>query len=255
MNINTSTNHAINFQAKFLGYEYSDIYLKNTHHNGKKPDDFILSRLAISPQQKTVFDMGAGQGRNAVPIAEQGHTVYAFEINPMGVREIREQALDKNVYDNIKIFRNNILERINVAKKADFAFMSHITQHFNNEELQQVFFTAHEALKRGGEFVFDALIRTNHKYKKYDVASPFFTKKRGVDFLEEYGAVSFKKEDIISAGEKAGFKFILEVPFQEASLGRAKYEHKNLWGGFCLLDYLKGLGRKPVKLNWFVFRK
>lgn len=262
MNIKSLNNSNIAFKARFPSNK--DIYLEqyemDKSYNGKAPDSFVLSRIkaiqqSIPKKDILVVDLGAGQGRNTVPIAQIGCDVYALELSQEGRNNIFYNARKKGVSHRILISNENILDPIRSARNADFAFMSHVSQHFNVAELQQTFKSISSVIRTGGEFVMDALVRTRSDYKKYDKAPlglVFYNKRLN---MERYGAASFKREDILDAAKKAGLSFIEESPFSETAAKRASYERQNLWGGFSIFDFLTGLPRKPVTLKWFVFKK
>ena len=257
MNINFKNESQINFGKRLNDTEYSQVYRKHNKLNGLVPDEFILSALSKQSQEgeKTVFDFGAGQGRNTIPVARNGHTVHALEINYDGLCWIRNLAFQENLKNKVVAIHQNILDPIKSEKKADFAYMAHISQHFDKEELQDVFNNVVNVLKTDGEFAFDALVRTKENYKKYDKLPRNIRINCGAFTPEEYGSASFWKEDIFAAAKKAGLKIIKEERFAEKAKHRAPYEKQNLWGGFRILEYLSGIGHRPVKLTWFVLKK
>lgn len=262
LRINNFNSSSIAFKARFNreGNLYTEQYAMHRFHNGKAPDEFVLSRIKAIQQrvprdELLVVDLGAGQGRNTIPLAKAGCNVCAYELSDEGRYDIMYRAYREKVDQRIIVSGENILDPIRIGRKADFAFMSHVSQHFNTAEIQQAFRNVSDVIKVGGEFVFDALIRTRESYKKYDkvpLGLRLYDKRLN---LETYGAASYKREDILDAAKKAGLSFIEELPFVENIAKRASYEKQNLWGGFKVLDFLMGLPRKPVVLKWFVFKK
>lgn len=254
MYIKSINETTMSFKARIGSSDYWSSYKENDF-NGKNPDEFILSRIAYSknPDGNLVLDLGAGQGRNSIPIARAGNEVRAFEINKLGRGDLVEKAILARVSDKIKVFDKNILDGIKVEKEANFAFMSHVSQHLNIAELQRVFENVHEAIKKGGEFILDVLIRQNDKYKRYDMIPQYLSMLHGD--IENYGAASFKKEDILNVAKNAELEFILDVPFKEMTGNRAKYETQSLWGGLSKFQEGHFIHRKPVKLRWLVFKK
>lgn len=261
--INKLNNSNIAFKARLNrdgANLYSQEYAFDSSLNGNAPDEFVLSRIRAIQQNTPrreilVADLGAGQGRNTIPIAKMGCNICAYELSNEGRNDIFYNAHRDRVAQRILVSDANILDPIKVAKKADFAFMSHVSQHFNIAELQQTFKNVSDAIKNGGEFVFDALVRISNNYKKYDkmpLSLKLYDKRLN---METYGAASFRREDVLDAAKKAGFSFVEELPFLENIAQRASYERQNLWGGFSILDFLTGLPRKPVVLKWFVFKK
>lgn len=252
MNI-SNFNNSIYFGTRIAGLGYSDKYKEHKNHNGKFPDGFVLDRLESHLQAPgVVMDLGAGQGRNTIPVAQKNYKVFAYEVNPEGREVIKNNAVKTRVSQNIEIIDKNILDDLKMEKKVDFAYMSHISQHFNSMELEQVLKNVAKSIKNGGEFVFDALVRTNEKYKNYDKVPLAF--RRFFFDLEDYGAASFWKTDIQKAAQNAGLKIVEEAPFSE-TFKRARYETQNLWGGYKIIDFLRCIPHKPVKLTWFVLRK
>lgn len=243
----------IAFKARLYGNYYSEYYKKD-NCNGRNPDEFVLKRIEnLSQKPELILDLGAGQGRNTISIAKKGFNILAFEISSAGRAWIREKAIKENIKDNVKTTGQNLLDDIQLEKKADFALMSHISQHFNTFELQFVFNQMSKALNEGGEFVFDALVRTKKTYKRYDKL-PLAIRNTHAS-PERYGSASFWEKDIIKAAQKAGLKIVETAPFTEKNGKRVWYEKQNLWGGFSIKDFLFGIQKRPVKLTWFVFKK
>lgn len=248
--INKTTNPQINFTARINDYRY-DFYRENQNCNGRKPDRFILNRIN-QEKELDVFEIGAGQGRNTIPVSKNVRLVTACEINQAGRECIKKRSLFQKI-KNIEIINHNILDPVKTAKKYDSVYMSHISQHFNNSELAKVFDNAKTLLKENGEFVFDALIRQKKDYKRYN-SVPLCLNGRH-QTLETYGAASFKKEDILNIAKGKGFILIEESPFKEGRMGRAWYERQRLWGGNRLTDIFYRIQKRPVKLTWLVFKK
>lgn len=260
MNINNAQKSAINFKSRLQGNEYHMSYSLDYNHNGKKPDKFILSRLQMlskNPEETVVIDLGAGQGRNSIPIAKKGFNLYSCEICELGRNIIAKEAKSKYVRKNITILNHNILDKLRIGENVDFVFMSHVSQHFKINELKQVFKNVAEVMKEDGEFVFDFLERMKANYKNYDKFPKALKRacRDGSNTMDEIGAASFIREDVIQAAKDAGLKLVKEAPSSKYILGKSKYEKQNIWGGFNILDFLCGIQRRPVKLKWFVFRK
>jgi len=210
-----------------------DDYRVIANYNGRGPDKFILERLkGIS--HGLVCDFGAGQGRNTIPVAQLGHDVVAIEINDEGKKCIKQAAKKANVANRVMVLDVNLLDDFFLGKnKADFIFMSHISQHFNIDELKKVMANAVVNLKKGGEFVFDALI-------KKDVSKIPLQEKSNVK--EFFGTANFAQNNILEAAQKVGLSFSDEVLFAEKDAGRADYETQKDW-------------IKDNQLKWFVFKK
>jgi SAM-dependent methyltransferase len=63
---------------------------------GGEPNRFVAEHLAGLPPG-IVLDLGAGQGRNAVWLAAQGHRVTAVDLSPVAGNQTREAAVAAGV--------------------------------------------------------------------------------------------------------------------------------------------------------------
>lgn len=66
-------------------------YLNRGSLYGREPNEFVVSALAgLAPRK--VLDLGCGQGRNAVWLAVQGHTVTGLDLSDVAIAQAREFA-------------------------------------------------------------------------------------------------------------------------------------------------------------------
>lgn len=242
----------INFTASILRSDYNPNYFRDKKSNGIDPDSFVLDRLTSSRQPETtiVHDIGAGDGRNAIPIARRGFRVIASEINKFGRDLIQRKLIDEPIVGqgSIEIKSQNLFDLISSWQKADFVIMSHITQHFNTAELERAIKTASRFMNQGAELVFDALVRTDKDYKRYTVPHPdnVLPEVNNYDgsIMEIDGCASFWANEIKDAAQKANLDVVATEAYNEKI--RPSYMKWN-WGfGECA---------KPVKLTWFVLKK
>ncbi|MDX2344540.1 MAG: class I SAM-dependent methyltransferase [Acidimicrobiia bacterium] len=63
---------------------------------GAGPNQFVADRLAGEPPSR-VLDLGSGQGRNAIWLAQQGHRVTAVDISDVATGQGAEMAADVGV--------------------------------------------------------------------------------------------------------------------------------------------------------------
>ncbi|MBI4575285.1 MAG: methyltransferase domain-containing protein [Planctomycetes bacterium] len=64
---------------------------------GKEPAEYLRSRRHLLPAGGEALDVAAGEGRNAVWLAEQGYTVNAVDISPVGLAKARALAEGRGV--------------------------------------------------------------------------------------------------------------------------------------------------------------
>ena len=71
--------------------KYEAIYAAQRHALGA-PFPAIIDLIDTLPKGLDVLDLGAGQGRDALPIARRGHRVVAVDIAPTGLMQLAEDA-------------------------------------------------------------------------------------------------------------------------------------------------------------------
>lgn len=248
-------NAHINFRARFEDSYYDERYEAKPDWNGNSPDTFIIKRLNAlgkKPQDIVVYDIGAGVGRNSIPIAQMGYRVYANEISKAGRIFTSNKATAAGISDNLKALGQNVLDELHFGEKADFAFMSHVTQHFNAQELETALKNVSNSMHTGGEIIFDALVRADKNYKEYDKATYYWGMCTTTE-MEKHGVASFWKDDIIKAAKGAGLSIVCQTPFKEKAA--AKYTQQAFWGKSGLVSLILGIHKKPVELTWFVLKK
>lgn len=76
-------------------YASGDVY-------GTAPNDFLRDVVGVLAPQSRVLSLAEGQGRNAVFLAERGHTVTAVDISRTGLERVRALADARNVTARIE---------------------------------------------------------------------------------------------------------------------------------------------------------
>jgi len=127
-------------------------YLGKTFDPARTPHPFLRRHLRLLPRG-TALDVAAGEGRNAVFLAEHGFKVEAVDISPVGLRRARMLARARGV--KIKTTRANLaeypLERDHFDLIIDFYYLDRaLVPGIKN------------ALKTGGRVVFETYT-TDHK--------------------------------------------------------------------------------------------
>jgi SAM-dependent methyltransferase len=82
------TDPAATWNQRFAGEHY---------HFGTAPNAWLREQAAVLPPQAKVLCVADGEGRNSVWLAEQGHSVQAFDIASTGVDKARALAQSRGV--------------------------------------------------------------------------------------------------------------------------------------------------------------
>jgi 2-polyprenyl-3-methyl-5-hydroxy-6-metoxy-1,4-benzoquinol methylase len=76
--------------------QWNERYQQKGHVWGAGPNQFVADRLAeIEPCR--VLDLGAGQGRNAIWLAQQGHEVTAIDLSDVATQQAADLARQSGV--------------------------------------------------------------------------------------------------------------------------------------------------------------
>lgn len=147
--------------------QYDSDYANKDNYNGKTPEKYLFNVLnkyfPNKPHHEIqVLDIGAGDGRNTIPLAMKNYKMTAIEFSEQGRIKIANKATDLNLSDSVKVLDADVLEKDQLKQidtKQDFTFMSRVSQHFSEEELKTSLKNLHDLTKLGGIIAFDALIQ------------------------------------------------------------------------------------------------
>lgn len=225
-----------NYHAYYLTFKgmkdpqgYNSSYECGFGHNGMEADTFILDQLDkefASIKDKTtvsVLDIGAGDGRNSISIAKKGYKVTALETSDVGRALLVDEAAKADVLNNIRVSKADLLQADYSKlpeKKYDFVLMSHVSQHFTEEDFQVMMKNIAKMLKPGGKVVFDILFKQDN-FKMPDIAYD----------PEEDGFCSFDEKQVIQIAKNNGLQLVIKpVDYDEPDEVRANFVDSGLWG-------------------------
>ena len=81
---------------------YEKWYESEDYYWGIEPGDFLDELIKLSPYLcgKSVLDIGCGEGKDAVYMAEQGYSVTAFDLTENGIKKTIKLAESRGVEVN-----------------------------------------------------------------------------------------------------------------------------------------------------------
>lgn len=128
---------------------------------GSHPDAKIMAIAAElgEPATTRILDVGAGTGRNSIPLAKLGYPVDAVEITPVFAEKLTESATAENL--PIKVMQGDILDPLLRMKAAYYklAIASEVLSHFRYTDQVRLFLAKMcDALRSGGLLLFSAFV-------------------------------------------------------------------------------------------------
>jgi len=76
---------------------YDEAYRKDEALFGAEPDKILVDYHEQIPKSAPVLDVGSGQGRNAIFLAEQGHKVIGIDPSAVAVKTVRKIAEERSL--------------------------------------------------------------------------------------------------------------------------------------------------------------
>lgn len=130
-------------------------YSQRRYIYGKDPATFLAENFDYLPPESKVLDMGMGEGRNAVFLAQKGHIVTGIDISSVAVKKARKLAKEFGVKINTVV---GTLTKYQIKKESYDAI---ICFYYVDRSLTKKML---EWLKPGGILMFEA--HTTREFEK-----------------------------------------------------------------------------------------
>ena len=91
--------------------QYEKWYESDEYFWGTKEAELCHELIKLVPPSKDikVLDIGCGEGKDAVYMAKQGYTVYAFDVTKSGIAKTQRLADYKQALKYIEVLRTEII--------------------------------------------------------------------------------------------------------------------------------------------------
>lgn len=221
---------------------------------GKHPDSRLMAvvdeYLNPAPDHR-VLDIGAGVGRNTLPLARRGHPTDALELTPEFAKIIGDAAAAENLL--VDVLTGDVLadDLVVEPRKYSLVLCTEVTSHFRGpHHMRMLFERAHQWLKPGGLFLMNAFV-TTPGYRPDAMAR---------ELSQIFWSTLFTPEDMTAAA--AGMSF---VKLTDHSVYDFENEHQSRDGwpptGW-FEDWSRGFdayglkeGFPPMEMRWLLYRK
>lgn len=243
-----------------LSDEYEDwVSSRNGALFGKHPDAKVMdvARSLAGDAPLRVLDVGAGTGRNALPLAKAGCTTVALEIAP-ALADVLADELDRTNRDHkqtldVHVVCGDILDEALTVPLSpfDLVVVAEVIPHLRNpSELRRLFTRLAALTREGGTLLVSAFLAVD-TYRPDDLArqvaqvqwSAFFTRDELAEALADLPWEHVSDEPVL-AYERAHLPPTAWPPtswFESWASGRDAF----------------GLprGEAPIELRWLAYRR
>ncbi|MFB2923649.1 class I SAM-dependent methyltransferase [Aerosakkonema funiforme] len=132
---------------------------------GSHPDAKVMAVVSQlgKPENVTVLDVGAGTGRNCLPLAKLGYSVDAIELTPIFAEKLTEAVKAENL--PIKVIQGDILDPLLRMRVANYklAIACEVLSHFRYSDQVRLFLAKMcDCLQSGGLLLFSAFLAADN---------------------------------------------------------------------------------------------
>ena len=219
---------------------------------GTEPDARVWS-LVMSMQNPNAFpvlDIGAGTGRNALPLARRGLALDVIEGTAKFAQTIQEAARQESL--KVRIFNCDIFDDIEgLRNDYQLIILSEVVPDFRSlEQLQKVFTLAAQSLATDGRFILNSFVA------KGDYLPDTAARELG---QQCYSAI-FTRSELLTAAR--GLNLELEsdesaYDFEKANLPSNAWPPTSWYESWASGQDIFDIDREnaPIELRWLVYRK
>jgi SAM-dependent methyltransferase len=250
----TSLSYFVSLEVSTIENEYATwVQTRTPPLFGTHPDTKVMDLAASlgEPSTVPVLDIGAGTGRNTLPLARRGHPTSAVELSPDLAKILGEEAAKEGL--PVTLVQGDVLGAELELPKAHFrlVILCEVVSHFrNNEELRRLFLRAAELLAPGGLLCFSVFLPVGG-YQPDALAR---------ELSQVFWSTLYTRQDLAEASAELGLSLLSEESVCD-------YEQKRLppsgWpptGWF--IEWTRGadifnlpVQKTPVDMRWVVYRK
>ncbi len=221
---------------------------------GSMPDAKIMSlaRSLGPPAESPILDIGAGTGRNTLPLAREGFPVDAIELAPTLVEILSRDAKAEDL--PVRIIQGDaVAEQIDLPEpNYKMVFLSEvIASHIRDvPSCRRIFEEASQSLAPGGILAFNAFM----------AVPTYFPDPLAREWSQVVWSVAFTQKDMKIAMEGLPFELVSDESVYEYEREHCPEEHWPPTGWFE--KWSQGMdvfdlpdGKSPLELRWLVYRK
>lgn len=137
--------------------QYEKLYEGDAYYWGTEPADFLQELTAVKPPRHgmKILDIGCGEGKDAVWMAEQGYWVTAFDLTESGIRKTERLASARGV--RVNAFTADIND-FSIDDRFDIIYSTGTVQYLADENIPGFFEKVKRMTNPGGLNYFNVFV-------------------------------------------------------------------------------------------------
>ena len=212
----------------------------------------VVTEITQLPQEVPVLDIGAGTGRNTIPLAKLGYPVDAIELTPEFAKEIRATAQKFKL--PVRVIQGDILNYRQVKLKPahyKLIVIAEVIPHLRSTNaLKQLLATICDLLSPGGLVLFNSFLPIG-KYEPDIIAREIAASEISSIFTRSELAWAMEKLPLEIISDQSAFEF------------ERQHQPIEAWpptGWYCNWAtgrdvFWKSRDRPPIELRWLLCRR
>jgi SAM-dependent methyltransferase len=251
----TSLSYRVATMVSTIADEYENwIKTRQPPYFGTHPDAKVMStaRALGEPKQVPVLDIGAGTGRNTLPLAREGFPTDAIELAPALAKILREDVEKEKLA--ARVFEGDALSGAVDLPERHYrlVFLAEvIASHIRTtEQVRTLFQGAADALATDGLLLFNAFIAADG-YKPDSLVK---------EMSQVFWCNAFTRGEIATAMRGLPFELVSDESTHDYEFSNQPKDGWPPTGWF--VDWSKGhdlfdlpSGRSPLELRWLCYRR
>jgi SAM-dependent methyltransferase len=221
---------------------------------GSHPDAKVMSvvsQINQDPGTTPILDVGAGTGRNTLPLGRLGYLVHAVELTPAFVQQIQASVNAEGL--PIVVTEGNILDPMVRMRPAHYklAIVSEVISHFRDaDQLRLLLAKMSDVIRSGGLLLFNTFLAVDG-----------YEPDQAVREMSEIAWSSvFTKADLKSAMEGLPLEIVSDEPVFEFEKEHLPAEAWPPTGWFINWSTGRDLfpianGKPPMELRWLLCKR
>lgn len=219
---------------------------------GTHPDAKVIAiaKQLQPPQANPILDVGAGTGRNTIPLAQLGHPVDAIELTPSFCQQMRSSAAEKSL--PITVTQGNVLDPTIRMQPAHYqlAVISEVISHLRStDDLRLLLAKMCDFLRPGGLLLFNLFLPVE--------GYPLSDRER--EWAQMTFSSIFSRSELAAAVDRLPLQMLSEesvYEYEKAHLPPQAWPPTGWFENWSTgRDVFPVLAQPPISLRWFLYRR
>jgi len=250
----TSLSYFVSLEVSTIENEYATwVATRTPPLFGTHPDSKVmdLARSLGAPADVPVLDIGAGTGRNTLPLARNGHPTSAVELSPDLAKILRGEAEKERL--PVTLVEGNVLVDDLGLPKGHFqlVILCEVVSHFRNvAQVRRMFEKTSELLAPGGLLAFSVFLPVGG-YQPDPIAR---------ELSQVFWSTLYTRQELVESSAGLGLSLMTEESVCDYEKKRLPEANWPPTGWF--VEWTRGIDifnlpiqKSPVDMRWVVYRK